>query len=322
MAVGMQIRSFGSAEGLPQASLTIIVVFLSLALYNVVELVCIIFTTFKRYAGVYFWSFSIATLGILLNCSGFFIKFWGPTSLGHLSLTISIIGWVFMVTGQSMVLWSRLHLVLQHEVRLRIVLYIIIIDAILMHGTIIPMAFIGFYESPQHWLPIVIAEKFELIVFFLQEVMLSSLYIISTISLFRLERSFRDTKPIRHLIQRVILVNFLVIFLDISIMTLEFANQYNYQTTYKPFAYSVKLKLEFTVLNSLVKLATGGWEMTSVDGVESVPTTTTSSTSKSPAGRPVAMTRALSYIPPSEYGNDSNGRHADQTLGENNIDRV
>jgi len=40
-----------------------------------------------------------------------------------------------MVTGQSMVLWSRLHLVCRSRWKLRAVLIMIISSAILCHGT-------------------------------------------------------------------------------------------------------------------------------------------------------------------------------------------
>ncbi|KAI5465206.1 hypothetical protein BGZ63DRAFT_412518 [Mariannaea sp. PMI_226] len=254
----MTNRSFGSGDqGLSQTSLTIIVVFLCLALYNVIELTFIIGGTFKRYSGVYFWSFSVATLGIALNCSGFFIKFFGPFTLGfgYLSCTLSLMGWVCMVTGQSMVLWSRLHLILQNEKRIRFLIWIIITNAVVLHGTIIPMVYGSFSTNPEIWLkPYSIAEKFELVIFFLQEFMLSSLYIFQTIGLMKLERPLGNRSSSRLLMKHLIIVNVLVIILDITILALEFANQYDFQISYKPFAYSVKLKLEFTILNRLVDL--------------------------------------------------------------------
>ena len=43
----------------------VVVVFLSVAVYNFIELNVQIFATFKRRSGLYFWSFTIATWGIL-----------------------------------------------------------------------------------------------------------------------------------------------------------------------------------------------------------------------------------------------------------------
>ncbi|KAM0261511.1 hypothetical protein ACHAQJ_002193 [Trichoderma viride] len=259
MAFRIRTRSFGSgAQGINQTDLTIIIVFLSLALYNVIELACIIWGTFKRYAGLYFWSFLIATLGIALSCVGFCIKFFGPESLGYFSCTLSLMGWVFMVTGQSLVLWSRLHLVLRNQRRLKIILWIIIFNGVVCHGMVIPLVYGSFSNHPEIFQePYTITERIEIIVFFLQETMLSSLYIYETIKLLRSGSTLGKKRSSRRVLKNLILVNILVIILDITIVILEFANLYNYQISYKPFAYSVKLKLEFTVLNRLVELTAG-----------------------------------------------------------------
>ncbi|KAL6812972.1 hypothetical protein GGI42DRAFT_161365 [Trichoderma sp. SZMC 28013] len=265
MAPIIRPRSFGTGvEGIDWTDLTIIIVFLSLALYNVLELFCIIWGTFKRYAGLYFWSFLMATIGIALSCIGFCIKYFGPTSLGYLSCTLSLMGWVFMVTGQSLVLWSRLHLVLRNQKRLKIVLYIIIFNGIVCHGMVIPLVYGSFSSNPEIFqTPYKITERIEIIVFFLQEMMLSSLYIYETLKLLRMGCNLGNKQSSRRLLKNLILVNVLVIVLDITILVLEFANLYDFQISYKPFAYSVKLKLEFTVLNRLVELTSGGRQMNS-----------------------------------------------------------
>lgn len=45
--------------------------------------------------------------------------------------------------------------------------------------------------------------------------------------------------------------------MDLSVLGTEFANRYEIQTTYKSAVYSVKLKLEFVILNQLVALTRG-----------------------------------------------------------------
>lgn len=253
-------RSFGDGnQGIDQTDLTIIIVFLSLALYNVLELLCIIWGTFKRYTGLYFWSFLVATTGIALSCIGFCIKFFGPDSLGYLSCTLSLMGWVFMVTGQSFVLWSRLHLVLKNKRRLKIIKRIIIFNGVVCHGMVIPLVYGSFSNHPEIFVePYQVTERIEIIVFFLQETMLSSIYIYETAKLLRSGSALGKKRSVRRVLKNLILVNMLVILLDATILVLEFANLYNFQISYKPFAYSVKLKLEFTVLNRLVELTAGG----------------------------------------------------------------
>ncbi|KAL6856718.1 hypothetical protein J3F83DRAFT_375320 [Trichoderma novae-zelandiae] len=267
MTFRIRPRSFGTGDdGIGGTEITIIIVFLSLALYNVLELFCIIWSTFKRYAGLYFWSFLMATVGIALSCVGFCIKYFGPESLGYFSCTLSLTGWVFMVTGQSLVLWSRLHLVLRNRRRLKIILWIIIFNAVVCHGMVIPLVYGSFSNRPEIFSqPYMITERIEIVVFFLQEMMLSGLYIYETVRLLRMGGSLGNKRNSRRVLKNLILVNILVMVLDVTILSLEFANLYDYQISYKPFAYSVKLKLEFTVLNRLVELTSGGRDVNSSD---------------------------------------------------------
>lgn len=163
-----------------------------------------------------------------------------------------------MVTGQSLVLWSRLHLVMRNPRLLKIILWIIIVDAIVCHGTVIPMVYGSFSNNPEIFAkPYSIAEKMEVIIFFLQEVMISTFYIIETVGIMRIEKCLGNHRSSRTLMQHLVVVNVLIILLDSTIIILEFANLYDYQISYKPFAYSVKLQLEFTVLNRLVDIVTG-----------------------------------------------------------------
>ena len=52
-------------------------------------------------------------------------------------------------------------------------------------------------------------------------------------------------------------VNIIIVLLDITILGLEYSGLYDIQTVYKGLAYSVKLKLEFSILNRLVELTRG-----------------------------------------------------------------
>lgn len=59
----------------------------------------------------------------------------------------------------------------------------------------------------------------------------------------RLEQSIGNTKLSHRLMKHLVLVNVFIILLDITILGLKYANQYEYQTSYKSFVYSTKLKL-------------------------------------------------------------------------------
>lgn len=87
-------------------SLKIIIAFLlGLALYNALELIVLIFVTFQRYRGLYFWSLVVSSFGIILYSLGFLIKFFqllDPNrDEGYLAVVLLTIGWYPMITGTS-----------------------------------------------------------------------------------------------------------------------------------------------------------------------------------------------------------------------------
>ncbi|KAH7108997.1 hypothetical protein B0J13DRAFT_490244 [Dactylonectria estremocensis] len=229
----------------------------SVALYNVIELTLILWCYFKRHSGLYFWSFLVATYGIAVASTGFLIKFKAPQAGGYLYVTFIAVGWAAMMTGQSMVLWSRLHLILWDKTILRLVLYMIIFDAITMLVPTIIMAYGANSDNPDPWAkPYSIYEKIQVSVFFIQELIISSLYIRETVKLARLQSAIRNGRKWRPPMIRLIAINVIIILLDITILGLEYANYYNIQTAYKALVYSIKLKMEFTILNRLKEMAT------------------------------------------------------------------
>jgi hypothetical protein len=86
-------------------SLKIIIAFLlGLALYNAIELIIILFGTFQRYHGLYFWSLFVAAFGIIPYSLGFIIKFFqllDPNKdEGYVAVVLLTIGWYPMITGK------------------------------------------------------------------------------------------------------------------------------------------------------------------------------------------------------------------------------
>ena len=97
-----------------------------------------------------------------------------------------------------------------------------------------------------------------------QEFILSGLYVYYTWKLLKPSASFQRNKY-RQVMRDLILVNILVILMDITLVITECIHHYEIQTTYKSLVYSVKLKIEFVVLNQLVYVTR------SEDRKESVP---------------------------------------------------
>ncbi|POS70169.1 hypothetical protein DHEL01_v211439 [Diaporthe helianthi] len=233
-------------------------IFLSIAFYNVLELTVSIFTSFKRYTGLYFWSLLVATWGIAFNGTGYLLQHLSLTDLKNLYATLILIGWCSMVTGQSVVLYSRLHIVMHNQKHLRLVLYMIIINALWLHPPIIVLVYGGNSGNPEPFhRGYLVYEKIQLSVFFVQELIISSLYVWETTKRLRLEESIGHMRT-RQIMNHLIWVNVLVALLDVTILALEFTNLTNIQTAWKPLAYSIKLKLEFSILSQLVNLRHGG----------------------------------------------------------------
>ncbi|KAL1965349.1 hypothetical protein VTN77DRAFT_5786 [Rasamsonia byssochlamydoides] len=169
-----------------------------------------------------------------------------------------------MVTGQSMVLFSRLHLVVQNPKVLRRVLYMIVVDAVLLHVPTTVLTY-GSNFDPDN-VHIIngynIMERIQMTAFCLQEFIISGIYIYETVGLLK-----ADPEPgSRRLMYRLVTINLLIILMDIGLLVTEYLNFYIIETTLKATVYSVKLKLEFAVLGKLVNLVrTHSWKSESVN---------------------------------------------------------
>ena len=106
-------------------------------------------------------------------------------------------------------------------------------------------------------LPYSIYEKVQVTFFFIQELVISGLYIGQTVKILRPEGNIRG-KASREVMIHLIYVNAIIVFLDLSILGLEYSGLYDVQTAYKGLVYSVKLKLEFSILSRLVDLTKNG----------------------------------------------------------------
>src|SRR5436190_19894460 len=107
--------------------------FSAIAFYNALSLNVMICMTFKRYSGLYFYSLLASSWGVIVYQLAFLMKFFQVWKNNYVSVTFITIGWYAMVTGQSLVLYSRLHLVVQDRQKLRWVLWMICIDVVLFH---------------------------------------------------------------------------------------------------------------------------------------------------------------------------------------------
>lgn len=255
--VARELRDVIKVESPTGGQAIVVAVFLSIALYNFIELNFIIAATFKRKGGLYFWSFLVATWALLPYALGLLIRNFLPKTNRYLYVTVIVIGWWPLVTGQSLVLYSRLHLVLRKPTWLRAVLIMIIVNAVICYVPTTVMFYGSNSSNPGPFLaPYSIYEKIQVSFFFIQETIISGLYIYATTKIFRID-DITGRKEARDVLRHLIVVSVIVVILDITILALEYANLFYLQTTYKALAYSVKLKIEFSILNRLILVTKG-----------------------------------------------------------------
>ena len=223
---------------------------------NVADLNWIMFSLFKTRRSLYFWSFFASTWGVFFHQLGFLFRDFQIVSNAAVYSAIISLGWIAMVTGQSLVLYSRLHLLVHKQTILRLILAMIIANALICHVPIVTLVFgIYFSGNPGAWVSVyVVYEKLQITLFFLQEVIISGVYVWATLKIFPLQSRIHGRKATR-MRQHLILVNLLIIALDIVVLAIGYAGLFDVQTVTKAFLYSVKLKIEFTILNSLRDLA-------------------------------------------------------------------
>lgn len=231
----------------------VMAVFAALALYNAIELTILVFTTFHRYAGLYFWALLLScAVGVIPTAIANILHFYAIGPLWF-AMVLSTIGFYFMVPGQSLVLYSRLHLVLYNERILRTVLYVVIIGAVCILTLTTTTTFGSAYVQTPSWNEAyAIVERLQLTWFFAQELLLSSLYIWEAVKLLKL---LPETDSHRKTIMcQLLLINIVIVVLDVPAPLLEYAGFYYLEVSLKPTIYSIKLRLEFAILGRLVSI--------------------------------------------------------------------
>ncbi|KAF5013372.1 hypothetical protein FDECE_619 [Fusarium decemcellulare] len=241
-------RAISGAVYTPEAVL--VIVCSTLALCNAFELLSLIFMTFKRRSGLYFWSILLASFGVIPYCVGWMIVYFDFTH-DYVGMIIDSVGWVLLVSGQSVVLYSRLHLVVTDQRILRGVLCMIIINGVVWHTTMTVLLFGSTYnpnESKRGFNAVFnVLEKVQMTCFCLQEFIISGLYIWKTIGI--LKTAFGNT---RRVLWQLFAINIVIVIMDIALLAIEYKNYFIWEQGVKVVTYSIKLKLEFAVLGELI----------------------------------------------------------------------
>ncbi|EGY21376.1 hypothetical protein VDGD_02900 [Verticillium dahliae] len=231
--------------------------FFAIACFNCIEILITLLNRFKRPKSLYFWSMLVTTLGTLLHTIVVLLRYYalGPN---FTLAVLTCVGWYGMVTGFSVVLYSRIHLVEPDKTKTRWILVMIVTSFCVFH---VPVTVLFLGSNTQHTATFIrafdIYERVQLAGFCIQECLISGFYILE---------SLRSLRPIlavklpreRQIIRNLVIVNVFVMVLDISLLVTQYTGNFQIQTTYKPVVYSIKLKMEFIILNRLLCLVQHG----------------------------------------------------------------
>ena len=173
-------------------------------------------------------------------------------NIAYVGMILDTIGWVLLVSGQSVVLYSRLHLVLHNPNILRAVLWMIICNGVIWHTSVTVLLFGSTYSPPQNINGFSavynVIEKVQMTFFCLQEFIISGLYIWATVDILRTAFGSK-----RRFMWQLFSINVLIVVMNIALLAVEYKSYFTWEQGLKVVMYSIKLKLEFAVLNELVK---------------------------------------------------------------------
>ncbi|KAJ5129998.1 uncharacterized protein N7515_006037 [Penicillium bovifimosum] len=226
-----------------------IVAMFSIGAWNSIEVIIGVFERFRKYRGLYFWSMQIAAWGILLHAIPAQIRYLQTAPNLPMSIPF-IIGWICMVSGQALVLYSRLHLVVQDVRHIRWVLWMIITNFLILH---VPMTVLFYHLDHQTCRkPAATFDRIQVSGFAIQDTVICAIYVREALRALKPVFESRDPQG-RRIIYQLIFVNLFGILLDALVIIAELKMHY-IAVSFKTVAYSVKLKLEFHVLTQLQEL--------------------------------------------------------------------
>ncbi|KAH8433818.1 uncharacterized protein LDX57_011452 [Aspergillus melleus] len=230
----------------------LLVSFMSIALYNALELFFWIFDFFKRRRGCYFWSMILSAFGILMYTTAQVIFFFNLAPHTAWAPLISI-GYLIMSTSLVMVLYSRLHLVTSDRIA-RCVLWMVIITTLVFPLPMQLLFLIGIFKHSMRVLDVsLIYERLVITVSCARE------YIILGIYNFEAFRNLKHVIAIKgsqgRKVRRILIATtFIIVCLDTALLVTEFQDRRAIKMTYSAFSISIKLKMEFAILNKLINL--------------------------------------------------------------------
>jgi hypothetical protein len=293
--------------------------FVGAAWYICVELNVRLWFSYLRKRGLYFWAVFVGTQGVLTqpllivweplhallsqatgacanHCVEQILADFGQIKNPYVAFIFIYISWWMLVVPQSVVLYSRLHLISSNTKHNRYVLYMIIFTTIFIS---LPTMGLGTAAQASRIPHLVSAnliwDRVQVTIFFLQETVISIMYIVETRRVL-LNRALlgQNDGTIRQVMRHLIYTNMLVVFLDCSLLGMSYSPYFYVQAAFKPCVYGVKLRIEFSILNRLVTILQGSLAHLKNGSNLRIPTL---SENESSAGTSVGV---QTYPPPSD----------------------
>jgi hypothetical protein len=234
----------------------------SIALWLAIDLIFQIHITFKRFGGWYYWTVLATSIGVGLHASLLTVKSFTVLTIAEdIGTTILVkMGDILTQTGFSLVLYSRLNLVMRSHKYLKRILTIIIVSSFLVHVPTVVFT-IGVNTRTLGWLNRAqVAEKVVVIWFTIQEQALSTIYTYCTARLLKNSPAMlsRSPSPLRHqtkkshrnLLVFMIFTQFVTFTFDMTLVLLIML-KWRFKGIFMPILYGIKLKVEFLALNQL-----------------------------------------------------------------------
>jgi hypothetical protein len=170
-----------------------------------------------------------------------------------------------MVTGFSLVLYSRLSIIVQNRRMRLMVLGMIVFNGVVWHTAMTTIAagkakerYAGDKSRLPGWNHVdYYFERTQILVFSAQETVISALYIRAAYQYLKSGFSHKGQK--RQMMTALFLVQVVIIAIDIGIIVIDFLGYLQLKLFVNSFVYAVKLELEMVVLNQLVELSRLGF---------------------------------------------------------------
>jgi hypothetical protein len=255
----LSLRLF-SRYGFTDRYISVFISFGAVAVWSSVPLTVRLFVTLKRHRGIYFWAILVTSWGLSIREIGYILQFLVPSSPWLLYNILAQAGWVAMVSGFAIVLYSRLNLILESRVIRRRILTMIVLNACILHPAMITlsigMAALARTKNPtiRHWKSVFnIMERIQIVAFLSQEAIISFFYMRAAYQYLR--SRFVQRGKTRKIMSFLLGVQLVVVIVDLAIIVIDFVGFLELKLFLHSFIYSVKLELEFLVLTQLVELS-------------------------------------------------------------------